>query len=205
MTILLFPSLDLFQSTLPQGERLCLSLHLSFLNVFQSTLPQGERPEQTSKAYSVNDISIHAPTRGATMMQTFFRCQRFSISIHAPTRGATAFANKARQDCMISIHAPTRGATSMTVIVWLKQRFQSTLPQGERRRSLVIMKPSVDISIHAPTRGATEPPNQYAVSALISIHAPTRGATLFLQIFHWIFLISIHAPTRGATLEISIV
>ena len=38
------------------------------------------------------------------------------ISIHAPTRGATLGHNKALYDNGISIHAPTRGATSDLVI-----------------------------------------------------------------------------------------
>ena len=34
----------------------------------------------------------------------------------------------------ISIHAPTRGATKMLKIMFLKQRFQSTLPREERQQ-----------------------------------------------------------------------
>ena len=38
---------------------------------------------------SIQEISIHAPTRGATGMQIYI-LQYDKISIHAPTRGATA-------------------------------------------------------------------------------------------------------------------
>ena len=100
-------------------------------------------------------ISIHAPTRGATVEHPAIRVSRI-ISIHAPTRGATQepLFHQVRQQ--ISIHAPTRGATFYdvnhcitkrnfnprshegsdralplnTVLSWI---FQSTLPRGERR------------------------------------------------------------------------
>ncbi len=57
---------DIFQSTLPQGER------REFLEVpeggelFQSTLPQGERPRINHSNLCYMIISIHAPARGAT-------------------------------------------------------------------------------------------------------------------------------------------
>ena len=76
---------------------------------FQSTLPQEERPRPVHSApwhhyfnprsHKRSDaahrhqkprqnISIHAPTRGATMIDTRFVILD-PISIHAPTRGAT--------------------------------------------------------------------------------------------------------------------
>ena len=79
-------------------------------------------------------ISIHAPPRGATLMETHKgnhyvlfqftplregRPRRTSpgtaddhISIHAPPRGATVKRKFAKSDWEISIHAPPRGATS---------------------------------------------------------------------------------------------
>ena len=56
-------------------------------------------------------ISIHAPTRGATVSD-YAQNAITKISIHAPTRGATA--NRLggyKAYAHISIHAPTRGAT----------------------------------------------------------------------------------------------
>ena len=55
------------------------------------------------------------------------------ISIHAPTRGATIPAlGKLIIDIHISIHAPTRGATSFMAEYQMNARFQSTLLQEER-------------------------------------------------------------------------
>ena len=57
------------------------------------------------------DISIHAPTRGATFKPLIYKVLRVIISIHAPTRGATKYRIVDADNKAISIHAPTRGAT----------------------------------------------------------------------------------------------
>ena len=121
---------------------------------FQSTLPREER-RQTEKhnRYSA-DISIHAPTRGAThIVQCLpYACFYFNprshersdqpqqsvqdnsliISIHAPTRGATAYQPDNTAVTEISIHAPTRGATTRMGVPAKYIKFQSTLPREER-------------------------------------------------------------------------
>ena len=99
----------LFQSTLPRGERLISRKKLVTVSRFQSTLPRGERPSAErlggvlwdfnprshegsdlcqGNCTLVQEISIHAPTRGATSI-VIGRCFTLYISIHAPTRGAT--------------------------------------------------------------------------------------------------------------------
>ena len=99
---------------------------------FQSTLPQGERPIQVDCLICRIQISIHAPTRGAT-------------------QAGVAYYNMQ----VISIHAPTRGATTITAFHTNFTKFQSTLPQGERRIRNRDVYCFISISIHAPTRGAT--------------------------------------------------
>ena len=100
-----------------------------------------------------------------------------NISIHAPTRGATEFVTPDRIHFSISIHAPTRGATNTDRPAFLRMIFQSTLPRGERPLRKNGLSQSPIISIHAPTRGATLQ-DFYSFQILpISIHAPTRGAT----------------------------
>ena len=99
-------------------------------------------------------ISIHAPTRGATLID----CFDASSSLHFNPRtheGCDFVCVPAIIDKMISIHAPTRGAT-------LRHR--------------AAHRPAC-ISIHAPTRGATQSLVVYRGALFISIHAPTRGAT----------------------------
>ena len=99
------------------------------------------------------NISIHAPTRGATIVSvelcdfllfqsTLPREERhkaqnylkryYIISIHAPTRGATLRLINPLPVLCISIHAPTRGATERCTYWMPWGSFQSTLPREER-------------------------------------------------------------------------
>ena len=144
-----------FQSTLPREERQRDQIGAAIAREFQSTLPREERPTEDPELRRINDfnprshersdipqtadhsvyeISIHAPTRGATLsgssspwsilfQSTLPREERqikavehgFSthISIHAPTRGATLSLPSIICTVIISIHAPTRGATAI--------------------------------------------------------------------------------------------
>ena len=76
---------------------------------FQSTLPRGERHEQL-----------------------LIEPSRFLVSIHAPTRGATLCRWPLLLRYIVSIHAPTRGATTTGIQLDALSKFQSTLPRGER-------------------------------------------------------------------------
>ena len=57
-----------FQSTLPRGERPLISFIKICLSTFQSTLPRGERRSAGALSAGSGKISIHAPTRGATLL-----------------------------------------------------------------------------------------------------------------------------------------
>ena len=98
-------------------------------------------------------VSIHAPTRGATICiiqlrlilsgfnpRTHTGCdsglsrtpQKSRVSIHAPTRGATAGSVRRIRKIIVSIHAPTRGATTPLLRYFPRGLFQSTHPHGVR-------------------------------------------------------------------------
>ena len=79
----------------------------------------------------VNNVSIHAPTWGAT---PHFRrdISGQGVSIHAPTWGATGYMWAIIACTQVSIHAPTWGATDEIVHKSADLMFQSTLPHGER-------------------------------------------------------------------------
>ena len=91
---------------------------------FQSTHPHGVRRTQIILILMCNDVSIHAPTRGAT------------------TSGANVGSAT-----VVSIHAPTRGATSILFLGYLILQFQSTHPHGVRHcfmleiRSIISFNP----------------------------------------------------------------
>ena len=83
---------------------------------FQSTLPREERPSTVEPYSSIDDISIHAPTRGATQSPCMF------------LQGSCYFNPRSHErsdfqciynflSMLISIHAPTRGATDFRIVV----------------------------------------------------------------------------------------
>ena len=80
----------LFQSTHPRGVRLWAALYEMTSCLFQSTHPRGVRQHKALLFVFCLNVSIHAPTRGATIARTRLRQFR-KVSIHAPTRGATSF------------------------------------------------------------------------------------------------------------------
>ena len=177
--------------------------------------------------------------------QRGFRIQAAEVSIHAPTRGATRVLVYDDANPTVSIHAPTRGATAQGGAGLPRGVFRSTPPREGRLAHLLLVNRTAIVSIHAPTRGATWLPQEPRHSDKVSIHAPTRGATLvkesrisFMPSFRstppregrqakrrWPSLVSrfdprphargdrrpahvsgdevvsIHAPTRGATWE----
>ena len=57
------------------------------------------------------DFNPRSYKRSDDVMDKIFN--RFPISIHAPTRGATVDVDHMLDKLGISIHAPTRGATSL--------------------------------------------------------------------------------------------
>ena len=143
-----------FQSTLPREERLTCRVLCRVFVVFQSTLPREERRQGWKSDRKHRKISIHAPTRGATMVVTFkLTTSEFQSTLPREERrlvvtersgyndfnprshersdrrpGQTARINN------ISIHAPTRGATNGYGVTTAINQFQSTLPREERRR-----------------------------------------------------------------------
>ena len=120
-----------FQSTHPHGVRLSGLKGAIVRTQFQSTHPHGVRQHRlrpfsgrvcfnprthtgcdsfVSLCQAASNVSIHAPTRGATSVM---QCTSVAepVSIHAPTRGATSSYQQYEYKISVSIHAPTRGAT----------------------------------------------------------------------------------------------
>ena len=145
----------LFQSTLPRGERHSGEISEGNQSDFNPRSHEGS-DNFYCPVHPIQCISIHAPTRGATDNDVL-GFPSTKISIHAPTRGATNRRVSISIQICISIHAPTRGATWAVLRTKLWQKFQSTLPRGERRCPEQVLKQVLMISIHAPTRGATDP------------------------------------------------
>ena len=123
-----------FQSTLPRGERRhevqqqtqvrdfnprshegsdCgKGLQRSTTLLFQSTLPRGERRSRSVYSLCHYAISIHAPTRGATIAFSVFS---------VPLRNFNPRSHEGSDNADLNMRSS-------------KQKFQSTLPRGERHR-----------------------------------------------------------------------
>ena len=121
------------------------------------------------------------------------------ISIHAPTRGATQHAGDTFEVTKISIHAPTRGATVGSNKPTQLQKFQSTLPREERQSGSRRSTKCSDFNPRSHERSDVYQGENLTPVIRISIHAPTRGATNMDILQNKFNEISIHAPTRGAT------
>ena len=118
-------------------------------------------------------ISIHAPARGATVLQGLQPKRAFDFNPR-PREGGDHDQKYQQGEDEISIHAPARGAT---------QRIQpGTAP--------------LMISIHAPARGATLDEYRRRDRYAISIHAPARGATSMTGT-PWVMRSFQSTPPRG--------
>ena len=119
-----------FQSTLPREER---RLFFAWISADYYFNPRShERSDGavfTSISKTVN-ISIHAPTRGATPFLCLNIC-RLLFQSTLPREERRKFGG-VYLNGSISIHAPTRGATVLQCQIRLRFTFQSTLPREER-------------------------------------------------------------------------
>ena len=186
--------------------------------VFQSTHPRGVRHGGFEDLARMIEISIHAPTWGATFprldtnpMTGFQSTHPRGVRPHTPETSSSRrnFNPRTHVGCDRSPRSsiPTSGYFNPRTHVGCDL---------DHERQVV----GHHISIHAPTWGATSEafgiPNLKAFQSThprgvrrttptrrrscgISIHAPTWGATEFRQPPRWLFEISIHAPTWGAT------
>ena len=130
---------------------------IPIVRAFQSALPRGERQQIGGSPDEDRNISIHAPTRGATsavlllpvatsnfnprshegsdLRQSASTCQKSFQSTLPRGERQAADSIQARKG-IISIHAPTRGATKQyRAKTNVNAKFQSTLPRGERQIS----------------------------------------------------------------------
>ena len=81
----------------------------------------------------IDQVSIHAPVRGATMMARQIRSSMRVFQSTPPCGGRHSYLVEFRPEDVVSIHAPVRGAT---------------IYEGD-------LLHHTHVSIHAPVRGAT--------------------------------------------------
>ena len=150
------------------------------------------------------DISIHAPTRGATDIPGHIHILcGFQSTLPQGERQDTVVTNK--PILVISIHAPTRGATlynRMRIII--RPYFNPRSHKGSDDSQTFPSFRHLTISIHAPTRGATQYCANCACKALFQSTLPQGERQQFYTKFHICFIsylpilslyhISTHSP-----------
>ena len=143
--------------------------------MFQSTHPHGVRQKITSQFsthFSFNPrthtgcddiaqllladgpVSIHAPTRGATFLQSPHLSMPLFQSTHPHGVRLLPYSPKCYEWLFQSTHPHGVRLYYYNVKIFRK-RFQSTHPHGVRPPSTFTDTPADNVSIHAPTRGAT--------------------------------------------------
>ena len=124
-----------FQSTHPHGVRLSIISGISDQRSFQSTHPHGVRLAHVIQFFRLIDVSIHAPTRGATGALFADGYSAAEVSIHAPTRGATDQSRYLRTQVIEFQSTHPHGVRRLPSFGIMNdtQVFQSTHPHGVRR------------------------------------------------------------------------
>ena len=214
-------TLEIFQSTLLQEERLFTFVPVALSLIFQSTLLQEERPvlhsclaifenfnprsykrsdnQQIQNYGKVEIISIHAPTRGATTRNVMNSITAlFQSTLLQEERRCNRHCDWCGR--LISIHAPTRGATRTYVrILYVSNNFN---PRSYKRSDHVLEE-FAWIIVYFNPRSYKRSDNIHGVIDIVDDNfnprsykrSDNRERKRLLEIF-----ISIHAPTRGATL-----
>ena len=119
-----------FQSTLPREERQIIVEYSLVSGEFQSTLPREERHQCNScmcLCVYFNPRSHERSDRFAVVEQP---CD--DISIHAPTRGATRMSDPVRMQSVFQSTLPREERQIIVEYSLVSGEFQSTLPREER-------------------------------------------------------------------------
>ncbi len=144
---------------------------------FQSTPPRGGRHPGRHVSYHSINVSIHAPTRGATLILRTFGFRR-SLFQSTPPRGGRRMTRFLPQAVSAGFnprpHAGGDFAQLVTTSALLQ--FQSTPPRGGRR-SAVCRSSRLRRFNPRPHAGGDTGLKVIGVKPMVSIHAPTRGAT----------------------------
>ena len=144
----------LFQSTHPHGVRRESRQQHAISVTFQSTHPHGVRPESLVKVFTNKEVSIHAPTRGATRLYILSKITEL------------CFNPRTHTGC--DFIAPV--TKSFTLL------FQSTHPHGVRQ-TVSFFRAIVECFNPRTHTGCDETTSKILTRTFVSIHAPTRGAT----------------------------
>ena len=209
----------MFQFTRPRGARRYRATIGDEPVEFQFTRPRGARPRPGRARAKRRPVSIHAPTRGATLnfsvgpglsLFQFTRprgARRLSTCTHHTLARFNSRAHEGRDALRHSWpHRPflfqfTRPRGARLRMAFQLQRmleFQFTRPRGARLTSALEKANEASFNSRAH-EGRDLKVRTVPEKSMVSIHAPTRGATPHGVPVATHAGVSIHAPTRGAT------
>ena len=161
--VIILRSLFVFQFTRPRGARRNPHHTTDRLAQFQFTRPRGARLETRKRILGHTEVSIHAPTGGATAASDKDGTRRICFNSRAHGGRDSIAYETAATTC----------------------EFQFTRPRGARLLAARLARRR-DVSIHAPTGGATVARDPRVAVMAVSIHAPTGGATMSL--YGWLVM-----------------
>ena len=162
-----------FQFTRPRGARRRQDVSVADIDSFNSRAHGGRDCGGNRLEDGRREFQFTRP-RGARLVVSRAGRRLAEVSIHAPTGGATRSGFERERGVVVSIHAPTGGATRDATDSSYASRFNSRAHGG---RDLQVFG-SIDdgrVSIHAPTGGATRGPAGWSVTYAFQFTRP-RGA-----------------------------
>ena len=186
---------------------------------FQFTRPRGARPRRRRRL-ARRGVSIHAPARGATGLDTrtpprvsfnsraregrdlddLHARRARNVSIHAPARGATRGRRPSRAASSFNSRAREGRDAAIRVDGVENISFNSRAREGRDAQQPARERRGLAVSIHAPARGATTKPDEIHAHALSFQFTRPRGARRpHREPAGGPRGVSIHAPARGAT------
>ena len=115
-----------------------------------------ERSDYDQDMYNEQSVNFNPRSHERSDSATDFIELGDYISIHAPTRGATVLLMMIYLLMIFQSTLPREERHGSFTPDGNVNEFQSTLPREERLSTVILTSPSQNISIHAPTRGATE-------------------------------------------------
>ena len=124
-----------------------------------------------------NDISIHTPTQGVTLV-LIFDSLKSVISIHTPTQGVTVIPGIISRAEYISIHTPTQGVTRNCWNLRLGRiYFNPHSHAGSDEANEGRNRVSHYFNPHSHAGSDFTEINLHRGKRQISIHTPTQGVT----------------------------
>ena len=195
-------SRSVFQSTLPREERRNAAWTSSRYSEFQSTLPREERRVLLHVLCYVFDISIHAPTRGATSASDSMSSS-FSLFQSTLPREERRIASVQTVPSVLFQSTLPREERPLRVPV--HPGYQNFNPRSHERSDLLqlpdpLLRPHFNPRSHERSDAKLKEEIRAQFDFNPRSHERSDSDADCRQL---LFYISIHAPTRGATIVCS--